>query len=120
MIRDAEINAENDRKEHELREAKNDAEKLTYSTEKTLREAGDKVDEATRQRATEKIEAVRKAVNGDDIDEIKATMAQLETESHAISEILYKHVSEQADASEAKPGASNDGDVIDADFKEEK
>lgn len=120
MIRDAEINAENDRKEHELREAKNDAEKLTYSTEKTLREAGDKVDEATRQRATEKIEAVRKAVNGDDIDEIKATMAQLETESHAISEILYKHVSEQADASEAKPGASNDGDIIDADFKEEK
>jgi molecular chaperone DnaK len=120
MIRDAEMNAENDRKEHELREAKNDAEKLTYSTEKTLREAGDKVDEATRQRATEKIEAVRKAVNGDDIDEIKATMAQLETESHAISEILYKHVSEQADASEAKPGASNDGDVIDADFKEEK
>lgn len=120
MIRDAEMNAENDRKEHELREAKNDAEKLTYSTEKTLREAGDKVDEATRQRATEKIEAVRKAVNGDDIDEIKATMAQLETESHAISEILYKHVSGQADASEAKPGASNDGDVIDADFKEEK
>lgn len=120
MIRDAEMNAENDRKEHELREAKNDAEKLTYSTEKTLREAGDKVDEATRQRATEKIEAVRKAVNGDDIDEIKATMAQLETESHAISEILYKHVSEQADASEGKPGASNDGDVIDADFKEEK
>ncbi len=120
MIRDAEMNAENDRKEHELREAKNDAEKLTYSTEKTLREAGDKVDEATRQRATEKIEAVRKAVNGDDIDEIKATMAQLETESHAISEILYRHVSEQADASEGKPGASNDGDVIDADFKEEK
>jgi molecular chaperone DnaK len=123
MIRDAEMNAESDKKERELREAKNDAEKLIYSTEKALKEAGDKVDEPTRQRATEKMDELRKAITGDDLAQIQALTSQLETESHAISEILYKHVSQQADASEANVGAtaSNaDGDVIDADYKEDK
>jgi len=125
MVREAELNAEGDRKAQELIELKNKAESLAYQTEKTLREAGDKVDEAARQSATEKIEALRKAVNGGDEAEIQAAFNALETESHAIAETLYKAASAEADASErptagATAGTSGNDDVIDAEFKEEK
>ncbi len=66
MMREAEMNADEDRRQQEMIELKNRAEGLAHQTERTLRDAGDKVDEATRQRATEKIEAVRRAVQGDD------------------------------------------------------
>ena len=62
MVREAEMNAEADQQFQELAELKNKADSLASQTEKTLRDAGDKIDEATRQSATEKIEAVRKAV----------------------------------------------------------
>lgn len=124
MVREAELNAEADRQAQELTEIKNKSEQLIYSTEKTLREAGDKVDEAQRQSATEKIEELRKVLQGDDQAEIQAAFSALETESHAIAEILYKAASDAADQSEqptAGVGADKGGDdVIDAEFKEEK
>jgi len=124
MVREAEMNAESDRQAQELTEIKNKSEQLIYSTEKTLREAGDKVDEAQRQSATEKIEELRKVLQGDDQGEIQAAFSALETESHAIAEILYKAASDAADQSEqptAGVGADKGGDdVIDAEFKEEK
>jgi len=124
MVREAEMNAEADRQAQDLTEAKNKSEQLIYSTEKTLREAGDKVSEAQRQSAQEKIEELRKVLQGDDLDEINAAFNSLETESHAIAEVLYKAASEAADASEqptAGVGADKGGDdVIDAEFKEEK
>ncbi len=123
MVEEAEMNAESDRKQQEMIELKNKAESLAYQTEKTLREAGDKVDEAARQSATEKIEALRKAVQGGDETEIEAAFNALEGESHAIAEKLYQSASAAADASE-QPGASassaNSEDVIDAEFKETK
>ncbi len=122
MVDEAEMNAESDRKQQELIELKNKAESLAYQTEKTLKEAGDKVDEAARQSATEKIEALRKAVQGGEESEIQAAFNALETESHAIAEKLYQSASAAADASE-QPGAAtatNGDDVIDAEFKETK
>jgi molecular chaperone DnaK len=123
MVREAEMNAESDRAAQELIELKNKGEALAYQTEKTLRELGDKVDEATRQRATDGVEALRNAIKGDNKDEIQAAFNALETESHALSQKLYEQASASADASEA-PGANaaeaKDGDVIDAEFKEEK
>jgi molecular chaperone DnaK len=125
MVREAELNAESDRQAQELIELKNRSEQLIYSTEKTLREAGDKVEESLRQSATEKVEALRKALQGDSQEDIQSAFTALETDSHAIAEVLYKAVNEQADASEqqeAGVGASTGGDddVIDAEFKEEK
>ena len=122
MVEEAELNADNDRKQQEFIELKNKAESLAYNTEKALKEAGDKVDEASRQSATEKIEALRKALAGGEEAEIQAAFAQLETESHAISEKLYSAVNAAADASE-QPGAAAHGaneEVIDAEFKEAK
>ncbi len=124
MVREAEMNAEADKRHQELIEIKNKSEALIYSTEKTLREAGDKVDEATRSSVNEKIEALRKALTGDNATEIEQAFGQLEGESHRVAEILYKSVSEQANQSEAEPAADNkatsDGDVQDGEFKEKK
>ena len=120
MVRDAELNADADKRAQELIELKNKAEALAYQTEKTLKDAGEKVDEATRQRATEKVEALRKAITTDVEAEIQAAFNDLETDSHAIAEMLYKQVSAEADASEKKKADPTVDEVIDAEFKEER
>lgn len=118
MVREAEMNAEADQQFQELAELKNKADSLASQTEKTLRDAGDKVDEATRQSATEKIEAVRKAVVSGFEEEIKTTYADLEQLSHSIAEKLYAASGAENGVTEAP---KEDGeDVIDAEFKEEK
>lgn len=119
MVREAELNAESDRQAQEFIELKNKAESLAYQTEKTLKESGDKIDEASRQSATEKIEALRKTLTGDDKAEIESAFNALEGESHKIAEKLYQDAEAAANASEQK-APSADGDVIDAEFKEEK
>lgn len=118
MVREAEMNAEADQKFQELAELKNKADSLASQTEKTLKDAGDKIDEATRQSATEKIEAVRKAVVSGFEDDIKTSYADLEQLSHSIAEKLYAASSGEGGVSEA--GAAAGDDVIDAEFKEEK
>jgi molecular chaperone DnaK len=124
MVREAELNAEADRKAQELIENRNKAEQLAFQTEKTIKELGDDITEAQRQSIEEKIVAVRKAIQGDDEAEIQAAYNALETESHAISEQLYKKASSAADASEgheeSADHASENEEVIDAEFKEEK
>ena len=122
MVREAEMNAENDRQAQELIELKNKGEALAYQTEKTLRELGDKVDEATRQRVTDQVEALRNALKGDNKDEIQGAFNALESESHALSEKLYQQASAAADQSETAGATASTGgdDVIDAEFKEEK
>ncbi|MDX2065637.1 MAG: molecular chaperone DnaK [Fimbriimonadaceae bacterium] len=116
MVQDAEMNAEADRQLRELSEETNKLEGLIYSTDRALKDAGDKIDEPLRNRVNERIDQARKAIAAANIDDIRVALQQLEAESHAVSEILYKHVSQQADASEQKP----DEDVIDATYKEDK
>ncbi|MFI5386498.1 MAG: molecular chaperone DnaK [Fimbriimonadales bacterium] len=127
MVKEAELNAEADRKSQELVELKNRADSLAYQTEKTLREAGEKVDQELRGVTEEKIANLRKAVSEGDPDLIQRAYNELETESHKVAEILYKNVEQSADESErekagAGVGAAGDAheDVIDAEFKEEK
>ncbi|RYG27163.1 molecular chaperone DnaK [bacterium] len=125
MVREAEMNAESDRKAQELIELKNKAESLALSSEKTLRELGDKVDGLQRDSINDKIEAVRNAIKGDDTDAIQAAHDSLEADFHQLSTKLYEQASAAADASETggDAGAATqnpDGDVIDAEFKEAK
>lgn len=122
MVHDAEMNAEADRQAQELIELKNRAESLAFQTEKTLKDLGTKIDESSRQSATEKVEALRAALRGDNQDEIQAAFSVLEAESHSLSEKLYAQVSEAADQSEQGGGANaaSGEEVIDAEFKEEK
>jgi len=131
MVEEAEANAESDREAQELAELKNKSETLIYGIEKSLREMGDKVSESDRSRIEEKITNLRRVVGGDDQGEIQTAFSELETESHNLAEQLYKASEQAADASEAgeeretvgvgaEKGGGQDGDVIDAEFKEEK
>ncbi|HEY0866293.1 MAG TPA: molecular chaperone DnaK [Fimbriimonas sp.] len=124
MVQDAEMNAESDRQAQELIELRNRAESLAYQTEKFVKDSGDKVDEATRQSVTEKIEAVRNAVKGEDRDAIQQAYDALEVESHAVSQRVYEASGANQVPNEEEPttgvGANEDGDVMDAEFREEK
>jgi len=116
MVKEAELNAELDKQFQELAELKNKSDQLAYQTEKTLKDAGEKIDEATRQDATEKIESLRKAVTTGEASEIQSAFSILEQASHSIAEKLYA----ANDAESAQASQPEGEEVIDAEFNEEK
>ncbi len=126
LIKDAEMHGEEDRKQRELVEARNQADALIYSTEKSLKELGDKVDAATKQSVEEISGRLRKAMEGDDAEEIKKITEELNQASHKLAETIYQQASQEG----AQPGAdaggeqgqadSADEDVVDADYEEVK
>ena len=123
MAREAEANAEADRRAGGLQELKNKSEQLCYNVEKTLRELGDKISEADRARIEDKVRALRQVVGTDDQDAIQLAHNELESESHQLAEQLYKTAQPTDPEGEkvgAGVGATGGDDVIDAEFKEEK
>ncbi len=129
LIKDAELHAEEDKKKRELVEARNQADALIYSTEKSIKDLGDKVDEATKIKVETAIEPLKKAMEGDDPEEIKRLSEELTQASHKLAEAMYQQASQkdaqqQAGAGAAgpeQPGPSTqDEDVVDADFEEVK
>ncbi|NPA95193.1 MAG: molecular chaperone DnaK [Thermodesulfobacteria bacterium] len=135
MEEEAKLHAEEDKKKRELVEARNQADSLIYTTEKSLKELGDKVDSATREEINQKIEALKKAIEGDDIDAIKKAQEELMQASHKIAEMMYQQAQAGAGAAGAAgAGAAGgaaggestqgkdggDDDVVDADFEEVK
>ncbi|MBW1825417.1 MAG: molecular chaperone DnaK [Deltaproteobacteria bacterium] len=127
LIKDAELHAEDDKKKRELVEARNSADALIYSTEKSIKDLGDKVDAETKSKVEASIEPLKKAMEGEDPEEIKRLSEELTQASHKLAEAVYQQAS-QADAQEQpgaeaegqeQPGASApDEDVVDADFEE--
>ncbi len=120
MVREAEMNADADKKAQELIELRNKAEGLALSSEKALREIGESVDAHVRDSINDKIEAVRTAIRGEDPSEIQSAHDALEKDFHELSAKLYESAAAQADASEQPPQAAPNDDVIDAEFKEAK
>ncbi len=111
MKKDAELHAEEDKKRAETIEVKNAADSLVHSTEKMLKEAGDKVDTEKKKTVDEKIEALKKVKDGDDVEAIKKASEELSTEAQKIGEEMYK-AAQQAQA-EAKPGGEKkEGDNV--------
>jgi molecular chaperone DnaK len=129
LIKDAELHAEDDKKKRELVDARNHADALIYSTEKSIKDLGDKVDAATKSKVEASIEPLKKAMEGNDAEEIKRLSEELTQASHKLAEAMYQQAS-QADAQQqAGAGAtgndqagpsSPDDDVVDADFEEVK
>lgn len=126
-VKDAELHAEEDRKKKELVEARNHADSLIYSTEKSLKDLGDKVDSATRTKVEEATAELKKAMEGDDAEAIRRKSEALTQASHKLAEAMYQKASqgEQGQAGayaegQAAGGASHDEDVVDADFEEVK
>eukprot|EP00435_Cladocopium_sp_Y103_P077895 s1_g1634.t1 len=124
MVKDAEANAEEDKKRREAVEAKNQAEAMVHATEKTLEDAGDKVSEEVKAPVAAAVAELKTALEGDDAEEINAKAQALTEVSLKLGEELYKAGVETADAegADGEPQASDDSkaqdDVVDADFEE--
>ena len=120
MVKDAEAHAEEDKKRKQLVEAKNHAEALIHSTEKSLAEYGDKVSEADKSAVSSAIADLKTAVEGEDTADIEAKTNALAQVAMKLGEAMYQ--SQQADAGsdgeENKASGSADDDVVDADFEE--
>ncbi|MBW1989053.1 MAG: molecular chaperone DnaK [Deltaproteobacteria bacterium] len=121
MTRDAELHAEEDRKRRELVEARNTADALIYSTEKSLSELGDKVDESTKQNVQQAIDKLKKAMEGEDAAEIKRLTDELTQASHKLAEAMYQKAStggQEAGAGAQEAGAEAEEEVVDTEYEE--
>ncbi|RJX29585.1 MAG: molecular chaperone DnaK [Dethiobacter sp.] len=127
MVQESQKHAEEDRKFKELAEARNQADSLVYSTEKTLRELGDKVDSDTKGKVDKAIQELKEASAGQDTGKIKTASEKLSSLLHEISTKLYEQVrKEQQAGGEGQAqgyegGAGHDRgkqeDVVDADYE---
>ena len=131
MVKDAEANAEADKKKKELVEAKNQAEGLIHTTEKTLKENGDKISAADKTAIEDAVKALKTGVEAEDLAVIKEKTEALMQASLKLGEAMYKQQAEAAGAqgaagadAGADAGASGqqngDEKVVDADFEEVK
>ncbi len=116
MVADAEANAEADAKVKALVDARNQGETMVNSVNKTLEEAGDKVDDAEKAAIQAAVAEVEEAVKGDDVEEINAKVETLMQSSHKLAEAMYAEQGGEAPAEEAPA----DDNVVDADFEEVK
>lgn len=119
MVKDAEANAAADKQKRDLVEARNQADALIYSTEKTLTELGDKAPAGDKEEIEKAIADLKSALSSEDPEAIKAKTATLTQVSMKLGEQLYKAQQEQAAGGGAQPGAApQDDGVVDADFTE--
>lgn len=131
MMKDAEVNAAADKAKKELVEAKNQADALIYSVEKSLTDYNDKLDEETKTKIKEEIDKVKKATEGEDLEAIKSATESLTNASMKLGELIYKDQQANGEAAgnpmddmmnQAKTanGSQNDDGTINADFEEKK
>jgi molecular chaperone DnaK len=118
MVKDAESNAEADKKRRELVEARNRAEALVHSSEKSLKEYGDKVSETDRTAIADAIAALKTAAESDDAAAIEAKSQALAEASMKLGQAMYEASQKEAAEADAKADAAKDSDVVDADFEE--
>ncbi|MFH1123736.1 MAG: molecular chaperone DnaK, partial [Pseudomonadota bacterium] len=138
MVKDAEAHASEDKKRREAVEARNQLDSLIYSTEKSLKEFGDKVDAGEKQNIEDAIAKAKKAMETNDPDTLKSAQEELTRTSHKLAEAMYAKASQGAKAGGPGPGTGFQGagpqeagaqegakrpgqeDVVDADFEDVK
>ena len=122
MVKEAEENAEADKERKELVEAKNQAESLVHSTEKSIQEHGEKVDPTTIEAIELSIKALKETLSSDDADKIRARSQDVTEASMKLGEAIYKAESEnnaeQPNSAEDTSNNDNNDDVFDADFED--
>ena len=129
-VKDAEAHAEEDKKKKDEIETRNNAESLVYNSEKTITELGDKISSEEKSKAEEEIANVRKALEGTDVEAIKAATEKLTTVFYSITEKLYQQVNQNAQAQgqnpegeaateDKQPNVDENGNVYDTDYKVE-
>jgi len=125
MKKEAEAHAAEDAKYRQEIEVKNRADSLVYTTERTLREHGDKVSAEDKQSIETALNAAREALKSDDLDRIKRAEEDLQKVSHKLAEVMYREAQAKAQSSGAPGGAGEagqaggqKGDVVDAEFED--
>ena len=120
MVKDAEANKAADEKRKEEADAKNEAEQTIFLTEKSLKELGDKVDKKDREKAEEQIKDLRKALEKDDIDDIKKKTETLNETSMAFGAKIYEDLQKAANEAQNNENKSDDKDdnIKDAEYEE--
>ena len=115
MVKDAEAHAEEDKKQKEEVEVRNQTDSLCYSTEQTLNELGDKVSADVKSKAEAAIADAKKALEGSDVEAIKAARESLQSVAYELAQVVYADAQQQTDgAAGAQPA---DDDVVDADYE---
>jgi len=123
MVKDAESHAEEDKKKQKLIEIRNQADTLIYTSEKSIRDLGDKVDSVLKGEIEAKIEDLKKVMEGDDAEAIRSGTDALAQASHKLAEQLYAQKNQEGGEGHAGPGPEDQGpkddeDVVDADYTE--
>lgn len=118
-IKEAERYAEEDRKRKEAVEIRNNADTMVYQTEKTLKELEGKISDSEKKKVQEKLDQLKKALEGDNVEEIKAKTEELSQEFYSISQKLYQQANTQGTQTGAAGTEANkkDDDVVDADYE---
>ncbi|MDR9853076.1 molecular chaperone DnaK [Paenibacillus sp. VCA1] len=121
MMKDAEAHAEEDRKRKDLVEAKNNADQLVYSTDKTIKDLGDKVDAAEIDKANAAKDKVKAAIETDDLEQIKKATEELTEIVQQLSVKLYEQAAQAQQGAEgaqgSQEGAAKKDNVVDADYE---
>ncbi len=123
-VQEARQHEAEDKKRRELIDVRNTADQLTYQTEKTLNELGDKVPAAERENIQKKVDDLKQVAQGDDADRIKQLSEEVQQAFHAISQQLYAQEQPQPEAAGGPSvppqdeGGANDGDVIDGEVSD--
>lgn len=125
MVKEAELNAEADKKRKEEVDLRNEADQLVFQTEKTLKDLEGKVDASEVQKANEAKDALKAAIEKNDLDEMRAKKDALQEIVQNLSVKLYEEAAKQAQAAQGaqsadNAGAKDDDNVVDAEFEEVK
>ncbi len=126
MVQEAREHEAEDRRRRELAEARNAADSLIYTVEKTLRELGDRVPPTDRGRIENLVNDLKEAMKGDDVSRIRSVMEQLQQASHALSQQLYQQQQQQAagdgsasgPSEEQRPSGDSDEDVVEGEYRQ--
>jgi molecular chaperone DnaK len=118
MVKDAEENAEADKERRELIEAKNQAESLIHSTEKSMEEHADKVDPTTIEAIELAVVALKDELESDNADKIKSGIQNVTEAAMKLGEAIYKASAEGDDGAPADADAPGDDDIVDAEFED--
>lgn len=122
MMKDAEANAASDKAKKELADARNHADTLVYSVEKSLTDYGDKLTEDEKNAITAEVEATKKAAEGEDVETIKNAIEKLTNASMKLGEKIYQAQQQAGDTgtNNASAGTTNDDGSINGEFEEKK
>lgn len=121
MRKEAEENKEADEKKKALADARNEADQMIFTTEKAIKDLGDKVDAKDKDAAEKLVSDLKKELEGEDVDKIKDATSKLQEEAMKLGAKVYEEANKKAqEEASTKSDKSNEDEVVDAEFEEKK